>query len=180
MESVLSFWFAHSPDMDKWFLKSADYDDHIRDHFSGLLCRAEQGHLDHWAATPRGWVALIVLLDQFSRHVYRGTKKAFHNDDAALRLARMDVHPVKDKYHRMFARMPFTHAEDRDAQVEGVLRAEEEAAGGDPFWRGVLGHALGHLRVIERFGRFPKRNRALGRATTPEEQAYIDETPGQY
>ena len=65
MESVLSFWFARSPDMDKWFLKSADYDDHIREHFSGLLRRAEQGHLNDWATTPRGWVALIVLLDQF-------------------------------------------------------------------------------------------------------------------
>ena len=98
----------------------------------------------------------------------------------ALRVAtsKLEEHyPQLTKFERMFAIMPLMHAEDANAQTRCVLVVEEEAATGDPFWKNVLGHATGHFKVVERFGRFPKRNAVLGRETTPEEQAYIDETP---
>lgn len=177
-DEILAFWFENAPDMNKWFMKSRDFDEYIRTEFSSTLERGEE--LVDWADTPSGFVALIVLLDQFSRQIWRGSPKAFAYDALALRVAtsKLDEHyPQLQRFERMFAIMPLMHAEDANAQTRCVLMVEEEAADGDPFWKNVLEHAKGHFNVVERFGRFPKRNAVLGRETTPEEQAYIDETP---
>lgn len=180
MNAILEFWFADAPDMAKWFMSSKQYDDEIRTRFGDSLRQAERGELQAWVETPRGFVALVVLLDQFSRQVYRGTGKAFQNDEAALLLVRskLDAHVSKlDKYEKMFAIMPMMHAENLDAQRQCVAFVEKEAESGDGLWKNVLGHAKGHCDVIERFGRFPKRNVALNRETTEEEKTYIDATP---
>ena len=178
MDTIHEFWFAGAPDMKKWF--SREYDEEIRTRFGETLQTAEQGKCTEWANTPRGFVALVVLLDQFSRQVYRGTDKAFQNDAAALNLleSKLDTHFSNlNKYEKMFAIMPLMHAENIDAQTQCLLKVEQEALGGDPLWKNVLNHAKSHYDVVEKFGRFPKRNAVLHRETTEDEQAYIESTP---
>ena len=132
-DEILAFWFENAPDMNKWFMKSRDFDEYIRTEFSSTLERGEE--LVDWADTPSGFVALIVLLDQFSRQIWRGSPKAFAYDALALRIAtsKLDEHyPRLKKFERMFAIMPLMHAEDANAQTRCVLKVEEEAADGDP------------------------------------------------
>lgn len=181
-DKVLRYWFANAPDMDKWFLKSTEYDAEIRAHFENLLSEAENGKCFHWLLNKRTFLAHIILLDQFSRHIYRGTGDAFRNDQGALIFASMGIdvyYDSMDRYEKMFALMPFMHSETLVYQQKGLAFVEKELAESpnDPFWTNVHGHTVGHLKVIERFGRFPKRNAALDRGTTPEESAYILETP---
>lgn len=177
---ILAFWFETTPDMDKWFMKSTAFDDEIRSKFGDVLRDAEQGNCIHWLMSANSYVAHIVLLDQFSRQIYRGSGAAFQNDLAALTFAKMGMHsyyPTLNKYEKMFVLMPFMHAENAHAQEECVRRVREEAASGDAFWNNVLRHAEGHADVVRRFGRFPKRNAALGRESTEEEVQYIHDTP---
>lgn len=183
---ILAFWFAKTPDMDKWFIASSGYDEEIRTKFASTLRSAECGDCIHWLMSANSYVAHIVLLDQFSRQIYRGTRQAFQNDLSALTFAKMGMHsyyPTLNKYEKMFVLMPFMHAENLQAQEECVARVKEAEATArvddkpDPFWTNVLGHAEGHREVVRRFGRFPKRNVVLGRTSTEEELAYIQETP---
>lgn len=184
---ILAFWFAKTPDMGKWFITSSDYDEEIRNKFARALQEAERGECIHWLMSKNSFVAHVVLLDQFSRQIYRGTSKAFQNDLSALTFAKMGMHsyyPMLNKYEKMFVLMPFMHAENLQAQEECVARVQEAEATAarvdgkpDPFWTNVLGHAEGHREVVRRFGRFPKRNVVLGRTSTEEELAYIQETP---
>jgi len=183
---ILAFWFAKTPDMDKWFTTSSDYDEEIRTKFASVLQDAERGDCIHWLMSANSYVAHIVLLDQFSRQIYRGTRRAFQNDLSALTFAKMGMHsyyPTLNKYEKMFVLMPFMHAENLQAQEECVARAKEAEEAprvngeSDPFWANVLRHAKGHCEVVRRFGRFPKRNIVLGRTSTEKELAYIQETP---
>ncbi len=180
--AILTFWFDPSPNMDKWFIKSTTYDDHITFHFQSTLKKAEGGYLKEWMHHKDSFVALIVLLDQFSRHIYRGTASAFQNDPAALAVATAGIDVYYDqlnKYEKLFVLMPFMHAEDVASQhkVLQYLNIERTECPDDPWWQDAHQHAVGHLRVIERFGRFPKRNRALGRRSSPEEKEYMKDFP---
>jgi uncharacterized protein (DUF924 family) len=172
---ILDFWFEDDRCLhrDRWFKKSTDFDTRCT-RFTAAIRAARSGALDHWALTPDGGLALIVLLDQLSRNVFRGTAEAFAADTHALRIARGMVDASFDKRlspcERMFVYLPFEHAETIEDQNEsvrlfGLLSSETD--------RDTLDYALRHREVIERFGRFPHRNAALGRSTTPEEAEYL-------
>ncbi|AOK53356.1 hypothetical protein WT67_10835 [Burkholderia stagnalis] len=183
---VLEFWFGapgsaefgHARKM--WFNGGAALDAQLRERYSALLDAACDGGCDHWASSAQGALALIVVLDQFSRNIHRGTPRAFAADPKALAVARDLVASGGDAllpsgHHRVFAYLPFEHDESPDSQREAVrlcegIRAEAGCAGYHDF-------ALRHAAVIERFGRFPHRNAILGRVSTDDEAAFLRE-PG--
>ncbi|WP_321783830.1 DUF924 family protein [Paraburkholderia sp. J94] len=183
---VLDFWFG-APDSEDfgrarkiWFRKREAFDAQLRERFGALLDAACAGELDAWCATPEGALALIVVLDQFSRNCHRGTARAFAADEHALRIAREMVARGDDlklptAQHRAFAYLPFEHAESAEAQRESVRLFGELAKGGEG--EDYYDYALRHAKVIERFGRFPHRNATLGRASSEDEAAFLSE-PG--
>jgi len=168
---VLDFWWQAGS--GRWFARNDDFDRSIRDRFLDTIEAAQRGDLDTWADTPHGALALILLLDQFTRNVFRNDRRAFEADARALSLARASVSRGYDKAFprevRAFFYLPFEHAEDMEAQQESVDLFRKT---GD---REFHLYALIHLDVIRRFGRFPHRNAVLGRDTTPEEQAFLDD-----
>jgi uncharacterized protein (DUF924 family) len=191
-EEILSFWFGPSLDSEEalgqrariWFRGGPEIDREIRDRFGADLDRARNGELASWADTPRGRLALIILLDQFSRTVYRGTAQAFAQDAAALKLAvegfdrEMDA-PLAP-YEQMFFNLPLMHSEDLALQERGVRYCETwlkkfPASQQQGFRQIALAQARLHRDVIARFGRFPTRNEVLERASTPEEKAHIEQ-----
>ena len=184
--AVLDFWFGapDSPDYGHkrkiWFTKDAAFDAQLRERFGALIDAAVAGELDGWSATPRGTLALVIVLDQFSRNGHRGSARAFAGDDKALALARELVSTGADRqlptvYHRVFAYMPFEHAESVDAQRESLRLFGELAS--EPDCADFHDYAVRHAKVIDRFGRYPHRNAALGRVSTDAELAFLRE-PG--
>ena len=180
-KEVREFWFAQDP--DQWF--GPVLDDEIRTRFGALTERAADGLLDHWADSPRRRLSLIILLDQFPRNLYRGSPKAFAQDTRALALTltgmQCGADAALEPVERLFFLMPLQHAESIQAQEESVAayrRLLEDAPPDETdLFRQALESAEAHRAVIERFGRFPHRNAALGRESTPEEAAFIAETP---
>ncbi|HEU4613490.1 MAG TPA: DUF924 family protein [Kofleriaceae bacterium] len=188
IDDVIEFWFGTEPEpteetMRRWFVRDDAFDAEIRTRFGALHARAAAGGLTDWLATPRGTLALLIVLDQFSRNLYRDDARAFAQDGRALAIARelwfsgraRELTPIQ----RMFVLLPFEHAEDREIQREGVAAFEQLAAEpGAPAMLAVgLDYARRHAEVIERFGRFPHRNEVLGRESTPEERAFLQQ-PG--
>lgn len=185
-EAVLDFWFGapDSPDYGQmrkvWFRKDAAFDALLRERFGALIDAGLAGELDAWTATPCGALALVIVLDQFPRNCRRGSALAFAGDDRALALAQQLVASGADRqlptrFHRMFAYLPFEHAESMDMQRESLRRFGELAR--EPDCAGFYDYAVRHALVIERFGRFPHRNAALGRVSTDAERAFLRE-PG--
>jgi uncharacterized protein (DUF924 family) len=170
---ILDFWFASE---GLWFAKDDAFDETIRQRFAADHERAAAGGLADWRETPDGCLALIVLLDQFSRNMFRGTARAFATDALALGIAETAVERGFDQAvapeRRPFVYMPFMHSEDIEPQSRCVELFA--AMGGNS--KG-LEYAIKHREIIERFGRFPHRNEILGRTTTTEETAFL-ETPG--
>lgn len=180
---VLDFWFGTEPHArvarPEWFRKSADFDAEIRRRFGVTHDTARAGGLITWESALRDRLALIVVLDQFSRNLHRDSPLAFACDARALALARQTVDERDDlrlsPLERSFVYLPFEHAEDGAAQETSLrLFALLEAF---PETAGTLEWARRHALIIERFGRFPHRNVALGRTSTPEEMAFLTE-PG--
>jgi len=174
-QDVLGFWAAAGP--TKWFAKSDAFDDAIRLKFEPVHLAAARGKYDAWTSDAEGALALLLLLDQFPRNLYRDSGHAFATDGKARAVARAAVAAGFDRAfepaRRCFFYLPFEHSEslaDQDLCVSLFERSQAET--GDP---GNLKWALGHRDIIARFGRFPHRNAALGRATTPAEQAFLDE-----
>jgi uncharacterized protein (DUF924 family) len=162
---VLRFWF-HEINADEWFATDHHLDERMRERFLSLHERlVAQQPRD--AATPRELLATIVVLDQFSRNLYRGSPRAYAADALARRLARAAVNRGCDlsmsAAERMFVYLPFEHSEDRDDQALSVRLFEQL---GDDNW---TRYALAHKAIIDDFGRFPHRNEVLGRESTPEE-----------
>jgi uncharacterized protein (DUF924 family) len=165
---VLDFWFQR--DRKDWFAKDAGFDQDIRSRFLPLYELAASGGLAGWMQAPESCLALVILLDQFPRNMFRGTARAFAADPLALEAARTLVGHGWDKSlskdERTFAYLPFEHSEalaDQERACELMRPLDEE----------VYRYALRHREIIERFGRFPHRNAALGRASTPEEIAFL-------
>jgi len=194
LEQVLEFWFgACGPDgaLDRtrqrmWFSDGRQHDPAIRKRFGKLHRRAARGELDaEWTATPFGRIALIIVLDQFSRHIHRGTAAAFAQDPAGQRIAVAGVEQGVDRAlipaQRAFFYLPFEHAEDLKLQRAGVRLFERLAKEVAPAWRkeyaSFADYAGLHRDIVERFGRFPHRNKMLGRASTPEEIEFLKQ-PG--
>lgn len=181
---ILDFWFGApgSPERgsarDLWFRKSAETDATIRARFGAEVEAALAGERDAWGAAPASAVALILLLDQFTRNIYRDTPRAFVGDTMALALAKKLVAAGEDRtlgpYERWFVYLPFEHAESLQAQVESVRLYTQLAQDG---WPDALPWAQKHYDVVARFGRFPHRNAILGRASTPEEVEFLKQ-PG--
>lgn len=179
---ILGFWFGGDLaawQVERWFRPDPGFDATCRDRFGGLLVPAREGAFDAWAATPEGALALLLLLDQFPRNLHRGTAAAFASDPHARGIARQAV--LRDRHDlrlpctaRCFLYLPFEHSEeaaDQDLSValfEG-LRDDPVHAAPD----GSIAYAWAHRAVIRRFGRFPHRNAALGRDSTPAELAYL-------
>lgn len=176
-DAVLDFWFAEGPDtqMKAWFIKDQDFDGALRNRFSDWLRVARQGGLDGWGATPEGKLALIILLDQVSRNIHRGMAESFAGDAQALDLARGMAASGEGQRltptQRIFAYLPFEHSEAMADQDRSV--ALFDAMHDVPGMETVIDFAHRHRAVIARFGRFPHRNAIVGRASTPEEVAYL-------
>ncbi len=180
--AVLDCWFGapdsatYGQDRKLWFKRDAAFDAMLHECFGELLDLAVQGLLDAWADTPLGGLALVIVLDQFSRNLYRGTARAFAGDEHALRIARQMIASGADQclptlLHRAFAYLPFEHDESLASQREAVrlFQPLEAQPGGAGYYRSALRHAA----VIEQFGRFPHRNALLGRPSTDEELAFL-------
>ena len=178
---VLDFWFGPVPHRprDEWFRKDAAFDATIRERFGDDVAAALAGAFGEWCTMPRGALARVILLDQFTRNIHRDTPRAFAGDAAALATAVDAVAQGFDRaldfHERWFLYMPLEHAEDprmqeRSLALFGALAQEM----GEP---GALAWAEKHAAVIRRFGRYPHRNAILGRVSTPEELAYLAE-PG--
>jgi uncharacterized protein (DUF924 family) len=168
---ILHFWREAGP--AKWFKKSDRFDAAIRLKFEPVHHAAARGQYDAWAEAAEGALALLLLLDQFPRNLYRNSGHAFATDGKARAVARAAVaagfHRQVESALRGFFVLPFEHSEDLADQAEAV-RLSEEIGDAD-----TLKWARLHRDIITRFGRFPHRNPALGRVTTPEEQAFLDE-----
>ncbi|MDB5872664.1 MAG: hypothetical protein JWQ07_2106 [Ramlibacter sp.] len=167
---VLDFWRDAGP--KRWFRKDSAFDHSFRSRFLGAHEAAARGEFDDWAQEAPGALALLILLDQFPRNAFRGTARMFESDAMARAVARQAVQAGFDAQVeadlRNFFYLPFMHSEqlaDQDLAVELTRKL-----GDDP-----LRFALLHRGIIEKFGRFPHRNALLGRATTPEEQRFLDD-----
>ena len=190
-EDVLAFWFgeldasgrADERHRKQWFMSDPLFDEEIRRRFKALHEEIARGGRGDWRTSDRGLLASIVVLDQFSRNMFRGTAKAFAADPLAQELARAAVAAGVDhraRYdERGFVYLPFTHAEDLATQNDAVARFESWAAELSPSLADgaltQLRYAVMHRDIVARFGRFPHRNKALGRESTPDEEAFLAE-----
>jgi uncharacterized protein (DUF924 family) len=188
-EDILQFWFGTSADdaeviqakSSLWWHKSPETDRRITERYGDDLERAIRGELDHWARTPRGRLALILLCDQFSRNICRGTPKAFAQDDKACGLCLAGLKTGQDRVlrpiERVFFYLPLEHAEALPLQHHSVALFQalcrEVSSDLKPAFQDFLEYALRHRDIIRHFGRFPHRNVILSRASTPDEVAFL-------
>lgn len=183
--AILDFWFTpeDGPEFGRprpiWFTRDPDFDAEIAHRFAETQRLAAEGALDAWATKPQSLVALTLLLDQFPRNLYRDDPRAYASDGHILALVKHAVAMGLDRgmpdVHRWFLYLPYEHSEslaDQEASLRLFADLPGAEADNSPYHWAVKHHA-----VIQRFGRFPHRNAVLGRADTPEEEAYLKE-PG--
>jgi uncharacterized protein (DUF924 family) len=167
---VLDFWFGVDP--KKWYARDDAFDEEIRARFLPTYEAAAAGRLTDWQATPEDALALVIVLDQFSRNMFRGSPRTFAADALALATAKQAVQRGFDQKlelrKRNFFYLPFMHSENLADQERCVALAQENSDADTVKWAKL------HLDIIRRFGRFPHRNAILGRTTTSEEQAFLD------
>lgn len=187
--TVLEFWFGSADPAapvpartEMWFRGGADLDAEIADRFGATLDALAAGQGESWLKAPGGRLAYVVVLDQFSRNVYRGSPHAFHQDARALRATLEGLELGVDRHYglhqRAFFYLPLEHSEDPAMQERSiecyaslaeVARTDDERRAAESYLR----YAEEHRRIIERFGRYPHRNMVLGRTTTSEEWSYL-------
>jgi uncharacterized protein (DUF924 family) len=194
-QDLLLFWFGPRPHTAPqvqqhsrlWFGEPGapelkpQTDELIRERYGELTLAAEQGRLAAWESSPRRRLALILLFDQFPRNIYRGSARAYAQDLEALSLTvsgmQIGADATLDPVERLFFYMPLMHAESLDVQEESVAAfrrlLEEAPADVHRIFKASLDSAVEHRDIIARFGRFPHRNRALGRESTPEEVVWL-------
>jgi len=169
-DDVLAFWHQAGP--ERWYSQDTDFDTIVRERFLRLWQDAAGGRLSSWETLDDGTLALVIVLDQFPRNMFRGTANAFSSDKIARDVARRALDRGVDQRIGLpllqFLYLPFMHSEYLADQIRCV---ELFQARGDIH---DLKYAKEHADIIRRFGRFPHRNRALGRVTTPEEQTFLD------
>jgi len=189
IEAILSFWFKEqaltAPQIDQrmeiWFSEDPVFDHEIEKEFSDDVARASDGALDHWANNPHGRLALIILLDQFRRNIFRGTAKAFSMDRKALKLCVQGAMEKMDQaltpIQKVFFYMPLQHAESRKVQAKSLEIYRRLAETVSPTLRqtfiAVAEFAELHKDIIDQFGRYPHRNQLLNRENTPQEAEYL-------
>jgi len=190
-DEILDFWFADALSSPAaaaarnqfWFAADADTDRLIWEQYGDLVVDAAAGRYNSWAESARGRLALVIVLDQFPRNIYRGTAEVFRFDRVAMGLAEAGV----TRGHlaglavpeQAFLLMPFQHSEDIEEQRAGVALLQGLVAEAEPEWRelaqGYADYAVLHHDIIAQFGRFPHRNQVLGRESTAAEAAYMAE-----
>lgn len=191
MQAVLEFWFGTATDADAiaraqsglWWGKNAATDATIRERFGSLHAQVRGGGHSEWGRTATGRLALILVIDQFSRNMYRDDPRAFADDPMARRWCVEGLASGQDRelppIQRVFFYLPLEHSEALEDQLRCVALMEALAAaapaGERELFDGYVGFARAHARIIERFGRFPHRNAILGRTSTPEETAFLRE-----
>jgi uncharacterized protein (DUF924 family) len=191
---ILEFWFGHLPNpaffpRDKlpiWFTATPEIDRQIRENFSQDVANAMRGDYNNWRDTPKGRLALILLLDQFPRHIYRQSPQSFMFDRMARAIVLEGMQKEDDKHlypiERAFFYLPLEHAEDPDLQDLSVAAYQQLLAESPPPIKpqiqSFLQYAILHQQQIERFGRFPHRNEVLGRESTSEEAVFLNELGG--
>jgi uncharacterized protein (DUF924 family) len=189
IDEILSFWFMEqelsAPQidgrMDTWFGEDPLFDHDISKEFTEDVEKASSGDLDHWAHEPKGRLALILLLDQFRRNIYRNSAKAFEKDRAALKLCVEGAMEKKDEglspIHRVFFYMPLQHTESRKVQAKSRELYRRLAEAVSPTYKETFETialwADLHADIVERFGRFPHRNKLLNRENSPKEEEYL-------
>ena len=186
---VLEFWFgpmnsdgtADAVHARRWWNKDPEFDREIRKHFGALHEAVARGEKDGWLASPRGRLALVIVLDQFSRNLFRGDPKSFDSDTRALAIALEGIDRREDRRlgpdERTFLYMPLIHSEDPSVQDRSVAvftaLAAELSGDAKKSAANALESAKKHREVVLMFGRFPHRNAVLGRTTTADEMAFI-------
>jgi uncharacterized protein (DUF924 family) len=172
--SVLQFWFSEITPAQWWKVDPA-FDALVAERFGAIHAQAIHAELYEWRRTAKGRLAEVIVLDQFSRNIYRGTQRAFEADAMALALAQEAVSAKADteltQEERIFLYMPYMHSESKPIHVVAERLFRENAP------KGNYDFELRHKAIIDRFGRFPHRNEMLGRTSTPEEIAFLTE-PG--
>jgi uncharacterized protein (DUF924 family) len=168
--AVVAFWKEAGPSL--WFAKNADFDRRFRERFAAAHETAARGDLDSWLSSAEGALALCLLLDQYPRNAFRGTKRMYESDEKCRSLAQraivagydLEVEPALS----LFLYLPFAHSESLADQERSVALCQR-------LGPASLQHAEGHRDIVKRFGRFPHRNPILGRRMTPDEQRFLDE-----
>jgi uncharacterized protein (DUF924 family) len=178
---ILDFWFgnpdtpAYGKPQPFWFEKQPDFDEELRSRFLPDYQKAAEGFLNDWIDSPHTCLALILLLDQFPRNIFRGTPQAFATDWEALSTAQHAISQGYDRellpVQRWFIYLPFEHSENIEHQRRCVKLFQQISH--DPASTGAIEYAFRHMEIIERFGRFPHRNIILGRTSTPEEKEFL-------
>ena len=188
-DELLEYWFGDVSDSENlaargklWFYSSPEQDNELRERFASLHQQAESGALDAWRENPRSSLALVILLDQLTRNLYRGTSDAFRNDSTALEVSHAGIAQDFDRelhvVERSFYYLPFEHSEQaqhqrRSLELFGDLR-EHCPLGYEDFTENCYSYARQHYDIIDRFGRYPHRNRVLGRENTEEEAGFLE------
>lgn len=180
---VLDFWFGREGDpeygrfREEWFRKDPAFDARVTAQFADLYEEASAGNLDGWRDDAESCLALVIVLDQFPRNMFRGDGRTHAEDDRALAASRDAVEHALDRelpaFQRMFLYMPFMHSESVEDQRRSVELFDRLA--GEEGAPDVVSYAVAHRDIVERFGRFPHRNEILGRETTPEEAIFLTE-----
>jgi uncharacterized protein (DUF924 family) len=185
---VLDFWFGRREDpgygdfREEWFRKDDAFDATVTERFADLCEEAAAGRLEGWREDPEACLALVILLDQFPRNMFRGDARTYATDARALETSEYAIERGLDRelapFQKVFLYMPFMHSEDLDVQRRSEELFERLAA--EPGGPDVREYAVGHREIVERFGRFPHRNAILGRETTPEEAEFLTQPGSSY
>ncbi len=171
-QEIIHFWFEETQPQ-QWFQKSPDFDALVRNRFSTIYEMAKDGLCNNWSSDAEGALALVIVLDQFPRNMFRDTPAAFATDEQALLAAKQAIakgfDQILEPVKRGFLYVPFQHSENmndqnRSVELMGAMQYDNPAG---------YDYALRHRVVIEKFGRFPHRNKILGRENTPEEEEYL-------
>ena len=178
--AVLEFWFSDRA-RALWFEKDKAFDDEIRTRFGAAVDRAQIGGFAHWCDSAEGTLALLILIDQMSRNIHRGSPRAFAGDPRALAIAMQAVASGFDRafdfMHRRFFYLPYEHSEDPAVQARSLQLFADLAATCAPHEKDEAEdqyrYAQKHADIIARFGRYPHRNDCLGRLCTPEELEFL-------
>ena len=186
IQAIHDFWFGEIEETEEyvrsrtktWFANNSEFDQQIITQFADDYERAATGDLDGWMDSPHGCLSLVLLLDQFSRNMFRNDPKTWATDEKARAIAAhaiaqgldQQLHPCE----RRFLYMPFMHSEEIDDQKHSVTLFKKLAEI-DPLAKSAVPYAIKHAETIEQFGRFPYRNEVLGRTSTPEELEYLEQ-----
>lgn len=189
---ILDFWFdaRHLENPQLWFLPDATLDQTIKTQFSDLISQARTPALDGWTENPQGVLAMLILLDQFPRNIFRGSPESYASDAKALNVSARAITNGLDRQvtqmQQTFFYTPFMHSESLLGQIasvamyEGLVQRCELDSPAKAYATSGLGFAKGHRDVIAKFGRFPSRNRVLRRESTEEEKKFLEEHPGGF